>query len=102
LKTFWCGQNGWREQQFADGTIIWTSPSGRTYTTKPGGALFFPQLASPTEKLTVAAGQSESSAPGRNLLMPARQRTRAAERAARVSWERGVNEARWAADPPPF
>ncbi|MGV0991822.1 MAG: HNH endonuclease signature motif containing protein [Mycobacterium sp.] len=102
LKTFWCGQNGWREQQFADGTIIWTSPSGRTYTTKPGGALFFPQLATPTEKLTVAAGQSESSAPGRNLLMPARQRTRAAERAARVSWERGVNEARWAADPPPF
>jgi len=29
-------------------------------------------------------------------------RTRAAERAARIAWERGLNEARWAADPPPF
>jgi hypothetical protein len=35
-------------------------------------------------------------------MMPARQRARALERAARVSWERGINEARMAADPPPF
>ena len=31
-----------------------------------------------------------------------RAEARAAERAARIAWERGLNEARWAADPPPF
>ena len=106
VKTFWCGDNGWAEQQFPDGTIVWRSPSGRTYTTTPGGALFFPHLATPTETLTTdtltTAAPRPSSSPGRTLMMPTRQRTRAAERAARIAWERGLNEARWAADPPPF
>jgi hypothetical protein len=102
LKTFWSGQKGWREKQFADGTIVWTSPSGRTYTTEPGGALFFPQLATPTEELTSTVRLPDTSTPGRSLLMPARKRTRVAERAARIAWERGLNENRWAADPPPF
>ena len=102
LKTFWCGQKGWREEQFGDGTIIWTSPSRRTYTTKPSGALFFPQLAIPTGELTITVRQPDSTSPGRTLLMPTRKRTRAAERAARIAWERGLNESRWAADPPPF
>ena len=102
LKTFWCGDNGWAEQQHPDGTIVFTSPSGRTYTTTPGGALFFPQLATPTGQLTTTARQPDNSTPGRTLLMPTRKRTRAAERAARISWERGLNENRWAADPPPF
>jgi hypothetical protein len=49
-------------------------------------------------------------------MMPARRLTRARDRAARISWERGINEARIAAeaarqterlaasnnDPPPF
>jgi hypothetical protein len=48
-------------------------------------------------------------------MMPARQRTRAQDHAARIAWERGINEARIAAeaarraqrlaacnDPPPF
>jgi hypothetical protein len=35
-------------------------------------------------------------------MMPTRKRSRAAERAARIDSERGLNEARWAADPPPF
>jgi hypothetical protein len=106
LKTFWCGENGWAEEQFADGTIVWTSPSGRSYTTTPGGALFFPYLGTPTETLTTdtfgtTAPRPEVS-PGHTLMMPTRRRTRAAERAARIAWERGLNEARWAADPPPF
>lgn len=98
LKTFW---PGWTDVQYPDGTVTWTSPSGRTYTTTPGGALFFPQLATPTEKLTAPARQ-EYSRPGRTLMMPTRRRTRADERAARIAWERGLNERRWAADPPPF
>ncbi|HTI78405.1 MAG TPA: HNH endonuclease signature motif containing protein, partial [Mycobacterium sp.] len=40
LKTF-CG---WTDHQQPDGTIVWTSPRGRTYTTTPLGPQFFPQL----------------------------------------------------------
>ncbi|MEJ6535935.1 MAG: DUF222 domain-containing protein, partial [Mycobacterium sp.] len=106
LKTFWCGENGWAEQHHPDGTIVVTSPSGRTYTTTPGGALFFPQLAAPTETLTpetlTPRVPPPGNSPGRTLMMPTRKRSRAAERAARIDSERGLNEARWAADPPPF
>ena len=103
LKTFWCGDNGWAETQHPDGTIVFTSPSGRTYTTTPGGALFFPDLATPAATLTVPQqADPPPDNPGRTLMMPTRKRTRAEERAARIDWERGLNEARWAADPPPF
>ena len=102
LKTFWTGQSGWCEKQFSDGTIVWTSPAGRTYTTTPGGALFFPLLAIPTGELTIAVRHPDDPSRDATVLMPTRKRTRSAERAARIAWERGINEARWAADPPPF
>jgi hypothetical protein len=35
-------------------------------------------------------------------MMPLRRRTRTEDRAARISWERGINEARMTAEPPPF
>jgi len=35
-------------------------------------------------------------------MMPTRKRTRAEDRAYRVQWERGINRARFAANPPPF
>lgn len=101
LKTFYTGPRGWADRQLPDGTVIWTSPSGRTYTTKPHGALFFPQLAEPTGEL-VLPDSRPPLAPGRGLMMPTRRRTRAQERAARIKWERGLNEARRTADPPPF
>ncbi len=100
LKTFYTGVGGWQEIQYPDGTITWTSPSGRTYTTKPGGSLFFPQLATPTGTLSVL--QHPPSNPAKTLMMPTRDRTRAADRAARIEWERGINRARYAAHPPPF
>ncbi len=114
LKTFCSGPNGWQDRQEPDGTVIWTSPTGHTYTTKPGGAVLFPVLAVPTGTLVLP----KSTPPGtgkRGLMMPTRRRTRAADRAARNNWERGINEARIAAeaareaarsaacnDPPPF
>lgn len=100
VKTFLCGENGWREEQFSNGTIVWTAPSGRTYTTTPSGALFFPELAEPTGPVTVTAHRIDGES--RTLMMPTRRRTRAAERLARIQWERGINEARMNADPPPF
>lgn len=107
LKTFWTGVDGWRERLHPDGTIEWTSPSGRRYTTTPGGAIFFPQLATPAGDIDLGAAGADAAgaggmAPHRGLMMPVRRRTRAQERAARIAWERGINEARWAADPPPF
>src|SRR6202012_1349250 len=44
LKTFW----GWRDRQLADGTVIWTLPSGHVYVTSPGSAVLFPALTVPT------------------------------------------------------
>ena len=84
----------------ADRTITWTSPRGRTYTTTPTGALFFPQLGVPTEKL--ALPNSPPPNPNRALAMPTRKRTRTQDRAHRIEWERARNRARYAADPPPF
>ena len=118
LKTFWTGVGGWSEKQFADGTITWTAPSGRTYTTKPGGSLFFPQLATPTGELKF--DKIAEPAPERGLMMPRRRRTRKQERDERIAAERAINEqlirrqqwlfaelekrrqARAANDPPPF
>jgi hypothetical protein len=48
LKIFGCGAGGWREQQLPDGTLILTSPTADTYTTKPGSAVQFPALCRPT------------------------------------------------------
>ncbi|PND56026.1 hypothetical protein CRM90_19310 [Mycobacterium sp. ENV421] len=101
LKTFYAGAGGWADRQLPDGTVIWTSPSGRTYTTKPGGALFFPQLFAPTAELKLTQAPTQAQ-PGRGVMMPARRRTRAQDRADRIRWERGLNEARAAAHPPPF
>ena len=101
MKTFYGGENGWRERQFADGAIEWTSPTGQTYLTRPTGALIFPHLGEPTGEIIVDTRRRRTGV-GRSLMMPTRRRTRAAERAARIAWERGLNEKRWAADPPPF
>ncbi|OBI07752.1 HNH nuclease [Mycobacterium sp. E2462] len=68
LKTF----GGWRDAQLADGTVVWTSPTGRTYRTAPAGADLFPQVppcAAPT---------------------PVRK-SRARQRSARIAQERRHN-----------
>jgi len=44
LKTFHDGPGGWQDEQLADGTIVWTSPTGRIYQTTPAGYDLFPQL----------------------------------------------------------
>lgn len=112
LKTFYTGVGGWADRQLPDGTVEWTTPNGRTYTTKPVGALFFPALAIPTGEVVLPKVMSPTAG-NRALMMPARRRTRAAERVARIASERRINEARIAAqaarrrivarnDPPPF
>ena len=93
LKTFYTGSGGWADKQLPDGTVVWTAPTGRTYTTKPGGSLFFPVLATPTGEVVIGKLTTE---PGehRGLMMPRRTRTRAEERNERIAAERRINEQR--------
>ncbi len=64
LKTF---HTGWHDQQLSDGTVIWTSPTGRKYPTTPLGAELFPEM------------------------RRWRRRTRAHEQALRIARQRNLN-----------
>jgi hypothetical protein len=87
-KTFW----GWRDRQLPDGTIILSSPAGRTYVTTPGSALLFPSLCVPTGDLHVPPTDPSTVYCGeRTAMMPKRRRTRAQDRAHRVAAERRRN-----------
>ncbi len=103
LKTFWSGPDGWRDRQHPDGTITWTSPTGRIYVTRPGSRLLFPALCLPTGELSTAPTQNTPSA-RRDIMMPTRRRTRQQDRAYRIDAERALNADRAAErnKPPPF
>lgn len=90
LKTFWTGINGWADQQSADGTVIWTAPTGKTYKTLPGSRLFFPAWHTTTAELPTTTTQA-AQPPNRGVMMPKRRRTRAADRARRRREERALN-----------
>lgn len=98
LKTFWLR---WRDRQEPDGTIVWTSPTGHTYTTRPGSALLFPNWNTTTGPV---AARIAPVAAERDAMMPTRRRTRAAVRASRITGERALNDALVAERnrPPPF
>ena len=98
IKTFW---PGFADRQLADGTVVVTTPTGHTYTTRPASSLFFPGWA-----ITTPAPPSTPAAPGahRTLMMPTRKRTRTQTRADRIKTERALNDAHLAErnKPPPF
>lgn len=100
LKTFW---TSWRDEQRPDGTIVWTSPTGHTYITRPGSRLLFPSLCRPTGELP-AAPRLNRPPDERGLMMPTRRRTRQQDRAKRIDTERALNAAHVAERnrPPPF
>lgn len=88
VKTFW----GWHEKQLSDGTLILTSPAGRTYVTTPGSALLFPSLCHATGGIPAPEVDPSADYCGeRTAMMPRRRRTRAQNRAARVATERRRN-----------
>jgi hypothetical protein len=86
LKTFW----GWLDRQLPDGMVIWTAPSGQTYTTYPGSRLLFPTLCKPTAPIGAPAVVAVE--PNRGLMMPRRKNTRAQDRAKRIEAERARNQ----------
>jgi hypothetical protein len=83
---------GWQEKQLADGTLIFTSPSGNTYVSTPGSALLFPSLCYSVGGLpTPEADPPNDHGAQPTAMMPKRRRTRAQNRAARIATERRQN-----------
>ena len=104
LKTFWNGAKGWRDRQLPDGTIIWTSPTGHTYTTYPGSRHLFPTLCEPTATLWTGDPPTVESTAERGVMMPKRRHTRAHTTTTAIAAERRLNDA-YVADcyqPAPF
>jgi hypothetical protein len=107
LKTFWAGD--WEFTLRPNGTAIWTSPTGRSYTTHPGCRSYFPDWDTNTGELPLPP-KSPAFDSDRGLMMPRRKRTRTADHAARIKVERQQNnsdppttpDAPSGADPPPF
>lgn len=101
LKTFWAG---WRDEQWPDGTVVWTSPSRHTYVTRPGCRLLRPALCLPTGELRTAPEEYRLPFGNRGVMMPTRRRTRVQDRADRIDAERALNADRVAErnQPPPF
>ncbi|KMO71709.1 HNH endonuclease signature motif containing protein [Mycolicibacterium chlorophenolicum] len=87
-KTF---AEGWREVQSPDGTITFTAADGRTYTTRPGCALFFPTFPATTAALPPPPPIPPPD-PQRIAKMPIRRRLRSADDAARIKAERAHNK----------
>ncbi len=92
LKTF----HHWQDQQFPDGTVVWTAPTGHTYITKPEGAHWYPQLTKPTGIPEI--GEEPPRTPARGHCMPKRKRTRAQERQQWANEARMLNEERIASE----
>jgi hypothetical protein len=82
LKTF---HGGWRDTQLGDGTVIWTSPTGRTYRTYPAGADLFPQPRGPACVAPAPARRSRSQQRSARIVQ-ARKHNRE---------QRPINEARF-------
>ena len=72
-----------------DGTVIWTAPTGHTYTTEPAGALMFPALGQSTGELIIPPARRARHQP--HAVMPTRKQTRE-QTAATASSRNGANE----------
>ena len=101
LKTFWIGSGGWSDEQLPDGTIVWTTPTGRRKHVPPGSRVLFPDWDTTTPVPTTprVAGPP---APGRELTMPLRTRSRADQHRKKIKAERARNQQHDLANPPPF
>lgn len=93
IKTF---HDGWSDEQLADGTVVVTTPTGHTYTTKPAITLLFPRW-----NVSTPAPPGTAPPPGeyRTMMMPRRKRTRTQATADRIKAERAQHIRD---DPPPF
>jgi hypothetical protein len=74
LKTFWAGIGGWHDEQRQDGTVIWNSPNGQTYTTQPAARRCYPPCAHPPRQHPPKTEKPRQKADAdRGLKMPRRR-----------------------------
>ena len=78
--------------QYPDGTVVWVAPTGHTYITKPEGAHWYQQLATPTGTPTTT--EQPPRTPARGHCMPKRKHTRAHQRQQLINQARTANEER--------
>jgi hypothetical protein len=104
LKTFWNGLGGWQDRQQPDGTIIWTSPTGHTYTTYPGSLHLFSSLCESTGTLWTGDPPVVEPTTDRGAMMPKRRHTRTHNTTKAKTAERRLNDPYVAQrnKPPPF
>jgi hypothetical protein len=96
LKTFYGGPDGWRDRQQPDGSIVWTAPTGHTYISVPESRILFPRTVTDTPLPNPPPAVTDldtATAPGRDIMMPTRRRTRAQDQAQQIAYERAVNQA---------
>ena len=84
--------------------MIWKSPTGKTYKTRPGSRIFFPAWNTTTAELPPPRLTPVAKASNRAVMMPKRQHTRATDRTRRIHEERALNDTHVAERnrPPPF
>ena len=75
-----------------DGTVIWTAPTGHTYTTYPGSTHLFPKLCKPTSTRWPGEPHAAGAFLDRGVMMPKRRHTRAHNTAKAIAAERRLNE----------
>jgi hypothetical protein len=80
------------------GTIVWTSPTGHTYTTYPGSRHLFPPLCEPTATLWTGEPPAPDTAGDRGVMMPKRRHTRTHNSAKAINAERRLNQNHAAAE----
>ncbi|MFL0238374.1 DUF222 domain-containing protein [Mycobacterium sp. SMC-17] len=96
LKTFYGGPDGWSDRQQPDGTIVWTAPTGHTYISVPESRILFPRTVTDTPLPNPPPEDTDLDAPpapGRDVMMPIRRRTRAQNQAQQIAYERALNQA---------
>ncbi len=97
MKTFWTGVGGWKDIQLPDGPSSGPHPAARP--TPPSPAAACSSLPGTSPPPTYHHPRLDVPPAGdRGLMMPRRQRTRAADQAARIKAERELNRL----DIPPF
>jgi hypothetical protein len=102
LKTFWVGPGGWSDEQLPDGTIVWTTPTGRRKHVPPGSRVLFPDWNTTTPIPDITPVSTGQPTPGRELTMPLRARTREDQHHKSIRAERARNQQHDLANPPPF
>ncbi len=110
VKTF----SGWTPTAKPNGRIQWSAPTGHTYNVAPGAAILFPhwniETPIPRKRAISLTEETDRDTTGAHQkAMPLRTRTRAQDRAQRITTERTRNQLDLAleragndSDPPPF